>query len=194
MTDQDWQYIKQAMRLKEVERSVYATKAKNRKENVAEHSWSLAALYWTLREDFAKEFKDIDSERVYEIIQMHDILELHAGDVSTFKHKDVDPGRSADETSAVEQIVQSMSQEKGAEFRNLYLELEKQETIESRIVKGLDRISPAIQRIVTGQGWKDEGISENELDSIQLPKISFSTTLLTLFSYIKNEGKKILIL
>lgn len=189
MNINDWEYIKFSMRLKEIERSVFATPAKTRKENVAEHSWSMAAIFWILKEDFKKEFPEMNSEKVYDLIQMHDLVEINTGDVSTWVHKDKDQTKEEKESQSLEIIVSLINSEKAIAFKNLFLELEAKETIESKIVKGIDRISPAIQRVFTGQGWKDENLSEKDLDDIQLPRVQFSKVLTSLYEVLKEEAK-----
>lgn len=185
-----WEYIKFSMQEKSVERAVRATPNSERMENIAEHTWSVSLIFWTFKEDFQKEFPQINVERIYDMIQIHDLGEILIQDLSTWIHKDKDSNRVSNEAEAMRKISGILGKEKETELQALYEELENLTTTEAKIVKGIDRISPVIQRFITNTSWKEANHSEADVDAIQLPKIGFSKTLLALYEIIKKEAKE----
>ena len=74
------------------------------------------------------------------------------------------------------------------ELLDLWHEYEEGSTIESKIVRGIDRLNPAFMRLVTKQGWADVDGSTKTLDEVQLPRVSFSKTLMALYEDIKSQA------
>lgn len=185
-----WEFLKYSLQVKKIERAVLSTDSSTRKENVAEHTYSMSLIFWIFKEDFVEEFPKLNVLKVYDLIQIHDIVEIIASDVSTWDHLDSSTQRISDEKEATKTISKLLSGKKRSEYLDLYDEYEKQETTESKLVKGIDRISPAIQRVITRQGWIKEGHSEQDLDNIQINKVKISGTLLSLYNILKLEAKE----
>lgn len=183
-----FEFIKHAQSLKNIERAVQAGGERN--ENSAEHSWSVALLLWTLEHDFEDEFgTKLDSERMMKMALMHDLVEIETGDVSVWDGKK----RTQTERNEGEIFVtltEKLPHSFQSELSDLWTELQKGKTMESRLVHGVDRLSGAIQRLVTGQGWVNEGHGESDLDDIQLEKISCSRVLTDIYTMIKREAKE----
>jgi 5'-deoxynucleotidase YfbR-like HD superfamily hydrolase len=87
-----------------------------------------------------------------------------------------------------QKVFQSFAPDLSQEFILLWNELTANATLEAKIVNGLDRLSPTIQRLITGQGWKSIPVTIHKLDALLLPKILFSKTLQNLYSKIKEEA------
>lgn len=167
---------------------------KTRKENSAEHSWSVATMVWLLETEFKKEFgKKINFEKAIKMALMHDIVETEVKDVSVWSLKERKKAEIK-EKDIFGRVVDNLPDNLKRELSELWDEFEENKTTESKIVGGVDRISAAIQRVVTGQGWAKEGHNEKGLDKIQLPKIGFSKVLRELYKNLKKEAfeKKLL--
>jgi len=76
----------------------------------------------------------------------------------------------------------------GNEVCQIWNECHSLSTLESKIERGVERISPAIQRLITGQGWLGEKARVDDLDKIQLERIGFSKTLKQVYEMVKKDG------
>ena len=128
--------------------------ATDRRENSAEHSWSLALMATTL---FPTADPSIDRLRVLKMLLIHDLVEIDAGD--TFCYTDR-PDKAACELRAAERVFGLLPYELFDEFMGLWHEFEASETKESTFANALDRLLPLIQNYTNnGQSWKEHGIT-----------------------------------
>jgi putative hydrolase of HD superfamily len=179
-------FIKFAAQLRQVYRNNNATA--ERKESVAEHSWHLALIAWVLHEAFEKEFGlSISQERIIKMCLMHDIVEIVVGDVSVWKP--IERVETANkEEEAAQAIFAKLPEALKIEMLALWHEFEKGETLEGKIARGIDRINPAMMRLLTGQGWADVGGTVERLDSLQIPRLGFSEVLSQFYADLKAEA------
>ncbi len=189
-----YEHIKFSMLTKTIERAVFASADLARKENVAEHTFMMSLIFWTLKEDLLEEFPTLNVSKVYDMIQIHDLAEIITQDISTWTHLDNNADKDKNEKIANEEIAKNLPEKKSTEYNNLIKELESFASLEAKLVKGIDRLSPAIQRVVTKQGWVTESHTEADLDNIQLPRVNFSKTLSSIYSLLKIEAKELGIL
>lgn len=150
-------------RLKLVHRRAYLSDL-SRHENSAEHSWHLAVGLLTVARELDL---TIDVAKALRMALVHDICEIDAGDISIY-----DPGR-ADKSAAEQACIERIANYDvvfAAELKDLWLEYEAQETVESRWVKVLDRFMPFITNLITnGQTWRDQNISRSQVLKINEP-------------------------
>ena len=125
-----------AEKLKDTPRHCATTQG--RTESVAEHSWRVSLMALLLR----REFPDVNIDRVVDMCLIHDLGECFTGDIPTFVKTDSD--RNV-EDSLLDQWVSSLPEEVSAELKELYAEMEAQETKESKIYKALDKLEALIQ-------------------------------------------------
>lgn len=125
-----------AERLKDTLRHSWTSQG--RRESVAEHSWRLSLMACLIRD----EFPEADWEKVLTMAVLHDMGECFTGDIPAFWKTDAD---RAAEDRALEAWCGKLSQPLGGKLAVLFRELEAQETIESRIVKALDKLEVLIQ-------------------------------------------------
>lgn len=179
-------FISFTARLREVERHNNATPG--RKESVAEHSWHLALISWILHREFERESgRSLDLEKMLKMCLMHDLVEIEAGDPSAWS------ARNGDEKARIEEEVAqrrfaSLPDGLGAEFLSLWHEHEEGVTPEARLVRGVDRLNPALMRLLTGQGWQDVGADAAALDRLQLPRVQVSDTLTALYEEVRDAA------
>ncbi|WP_047870400.1 HD domain-containing protein [Nocardiopsis sp. RV163] len=119
----------------------------SRRENSAEHSWHLALSARTFAE-YAPEGTDID--RVVEMLVLHDIVEIDAGD--TFLFDTVNSRTQAErERAAADRIFPLLPEDQAERARELWEEFEARATAEARFARAVDRLSPMLAN------WHNEG-------------------------------------
>ncbi|MFG2140104.1 HD family hydrolase [Streptomyces sp. NPDC048650] len=185
-------FIAFSARLREVERHNNATA--DRKESVAEHSWHLAIISWLLHQRFEQELDHaLDLEKMLKMCLMHDLVEIEAGDPSAWTTQ-----HSAERTRSKAQVEEEVAVRRftslpgplGTEFLDLWHEYEEGRTPEARLVRGVDRLNPALMRLLTGQGWQDVGADTAALDRLQLPRVQVSATLTALYEEVRDAAVK----
>ncbi|MEU6407917.1 HD domain-containing protein [Microbispora sp. NPDC046933] len=112
----------------------------SRRENDAEHSWHLAMMAMTLAEHAPP---GTDMSRVVEMLLVHDIVEIDAGDTFIYDPVAVE-GQAALERAAAERIFGLLPEDQGARLRALWDEFEERRTPEARFARALDRLAPII--------------------------------------------------
>lgn len=132
----------------------------SRNENTAEHSWHLAMFALVL----APHAPGIDTARVIEMLLVHDIVEIDAGDVPYhLAGKDLAKIAEAEEAGAA-RIFGLLPDGEGARLRALWDEFEAAETPEARFAKGLDRLQPVLLNLMTDGGtWDKFAVTEAQV-------------------------------
>ena len=128
----------------------------DRYENSAEHSWQIALMAASLAQ-YAE--SPVDINRVINMLLVHDIGEIDAGDTMVF----VEGGweqRKAAELASVTRIFGILPDGQGAAFLALWKEFEDAATPESRFAHSVDRAMPVLLNLSNqGQSWRENNIS-----------------------------------
>lgn len=142
---------------------------RSRKENSAEHSWHLAMYAWLLQE-YAIE--PIDVSRVIQMLLLHDIVEIDAGDTPI--HAGLSPDKQATlEADAAVRLFGLLPEQQGSELLTLWQEFESAKTPDSKFAKALDRFQPLLVNIVTGGGtWTENDVSQQQVMERYGPEIA----------------------
>jgi putative hydrolase of HD superfamily len=150
-------FILECEKLKTVERRTYPT-GLTRRENSAEHSWSLALLAMTL---IPSVDATLDSLRVLKMLILHDIVEIDAGDTFCY----ADQGDKAErEQRAAERIFGMLPAPLAGEFTTLWQEFEEGSTKEAAFANAMDRAMPLLQNFSNrGQSWREHGVSYEQV-------------------------------
>ncbi|CAL9496265.1 hypothetical protein SUDANB121_03360 [Nocardiopsis dassonvillei] len=119
----------------------------SRRENSAEHSWHLALTARTFAE-YAPEGTDID--KVVEMLVLHDIVEIDAGDTFLFDQVSSQT-QAARERAAADRIFPLLPEDQAERARALWEEFEARVTAEARFARAVDRLSPMLAN------WHNEG-------------------------------------
>jgi putative hydrolase of HD superfamily len=128
-----------------------------RRENDAEHSWHLAVMAMLLVE-YATE-PNIDLKRVMQMVLIHDIVEIDAGDTFCYdvegcKHQ------AAREQVAADRLFGMLPTDQATEMRAAWDEFEAAESAESRYARALDRMHPLLHNLETdGFAWKQHRVT-----------------------------------
>ena len=180
-------FIVEVDKAKEIIRRTYVTNSE-RFENDAEHSWHLALMAPLLKE-YIKE--DVNIERVINMVIIHDLVEIDAGDTFCYD-KEGNLTKREREVKAADRIFNILPKDQAKIIYDLWNEFEEMKTIESRYAACLDRIQPILNNIATGgRAWKEN----NTTKSMVLGRMSVikktSEELWELILAIINEGVKI---
>ena len=131
-----------------------------RRENSAEHSWHVAMMAILLCE-YAREA--IDPLRVLQMLLIHDIVEIDAGDTFCY-----DPQGALDkeqrEKEAADRIFGLLPDDQGDELRALWEEFEAKRTPEAKFASAMDRLMPLLHNYHSqGKGWKEHAITRSQV-------------------------------
>jgi len=131
------------------------TKPYPRKENDAEHSFSLA-LFTAILAEYSNE--PIDVFKTMKMVLVHDIVEIDAGD--TYCYDDAGNATKADrEKRAADRLFGLLPKEQEDEFRGLWEEFEERKTPEAKFAAVMDRIQPLLLNLSRdGISWQEHGI------------------------------------
>ena len=110
----------------------------NRKESVAEHSWRLSLIALLLE----REIENVDFQKIIKMCIIHDLGEAITGDIPSFLNTKQD---SKTEQKAITTLIEKLPEPQKTDMLTLFEEMEKRETMESKIYKALDRLEAVIQ-------------------------------------------------
>jgi putative hydrolase of HD superfamily len=132
----------------------------SRLENSAEHSWHLALAALALRE-YAP--RDLDLGRVLELVTIHDLVEIDAGD--TFAYDAVaHETKDQRERAAAERIFGLLPADQRGRLHMLWQEFEAQQTNEAKYANALDRLQALLQNMHAGGGsWTAHGVTRSQV-------------------------------
>ena len=150
-------FIVEVDKAKEIMRRTYVTNSE-RFENDAEHSWHLALMAPLLKE-YIKE--DVNIERVINMVIIHDLVEIDAGDTFCYD-KEGNLTKREREVKAADRIFNILPKNQAKEIYDLWNEFEDMKTIESRYAACLDRLQPILNNIATGgRAWKENNTTKS---------------------------------
>jgi putative hydrolases of HD superfamily len=156
---QQLNFILEIDKLKQVLRQNHVLDG-TRRENTAEHSWHLAMLGLVLAD---RSGEPIDRARVIEMLLLHDIVEIDAGDTFAYDTAGHDD-KAAKETAAATRLFGLLPDDLGERLRGVWDEFEAGKSPESRLARGLDRLQPILlNRYGGGHSWRKHGIRRDQV-------------------------------
>ena len=130
----------------------------NRRENDAEHSWHMAICALTLKEYV--DLENIDLEKVFKMILLHDVVEVYSDDTPAFSNTSKEE-KFRKELAAAEKIYSLLPEEQYKEYFKLWLEFENMETNEAKFANVFDRFQGFIQNLSSdGHTWKKWNVTK----------------------------------
>lgn len=103
-------------------------------ETIAEHCFGVAYLAMLLSDELAQRGEAVDCERVLRMALLHDVAEVRTGDIPMpQKTPEIDAALHHLESEIVKKILPPR-------YREYWLEAERGESLESRIVKAADKL------------------------------------------------------
>jgi len=168
LSDADWatdtgkrlKFLLEADRLKTVLRATPLSD-NSRRENSGEHSWHIALYGPTLADQAAS---GVDISRVVQMLLIHDIVEIDAGDTPI--HGQVDMAvQEAKEAAAADRLFGLLPDDQAVEIRALWDEFEAAESPNAVFGKSIDRVQPLLQNMASGGGsWLDYDVTLEQID------------------------------
>lgn len=156
---QQFDFIREIDKLKQIVRRTLLLD-QSRCENDAEHSWHLAMMALLLQE-YANQ--PVDITRVVEMVLVHDLVEIDAGDTYIYDEEGL-RSKAEREERAAERIFGLLPADQGARLRALWDEFEAQETADAAFALAIDRLQPLLHNYHTrGQSWRQHGISRAQV-------------------------------
>jgi 5'-deoxynucleotidase YfbR-like HD superfamily hydrolase len=154
------EFLAEADKLKAVIRRTPLGDA-SRPENSAEHSWHLAIAALALSEHT----EGIDRCRVLELVAVHDLVEIDAGDTFAYdRDLDVHRTKAARERTAAARIFGILPRDQAQRLQALWEEFEAAETREAQFANALDRLQALVQNMLAGGGsWIEYHVTRPEV-------------------------------
>lgn len=131
-------FMQRAENLKNTLRSAYTSQG--RQESAAEHSWRLCLLILV----FARYFEGVDVNKLLRLAVVHDLGEAVCGDIPAIAQSDLDK-KSETERRGMCELCMGLPESIYSEMLALWDEYELAETLEAKIVKGLDKLETIMQ-------------------------------------------------
>lgn len=104
--------------------------------------------------------QSIDKFRVVQMLILHDLVEIDAGDAPIFDDHDA-AVLAAKEQAAADRLFGLLPQDQGNELRDIWEEFEAAQSPEARFAKSLDRFQPPLLNLASGGGsWIDFNVDE----------------------------------
>lgn len=158
----------EAQVLDRVPRSGYFLRGVPEPESVAEHSWHVAFLVWTL----GSREPDLDLGKALQLALLHDLAEARIGDLPQTVARYFDKGAKARaERAAVTEMLAPLSDAQ----RALYDEYTERSSREARFVKVCDKLQLMI-KVFAYQRWGAGGLDEFWVNPANFVESEFETT------------------
>lgn len=133
----------------------------SRRENSAEHSWYLALAARVFAE-YAPAGTDVD--RVTEMLLIHDVVEVDAGDTFIYGAGEQLHSQQDRERAAADRIFALLPEEQALRARTVWDEFEARETPEARFARAIDRMAPMLANAATDGGtWTEYNVSKDQV-------------------------------
>jgi putative hydrolases of HD superfamily len=155
-------FICELDKLKAVKRQITLPADGNRKENSAEHSWHVALMATMLCQYAAK---PLNTQRVIQMILIHDIVEIDAGDMFAFNEQQDHDAQAEKELAAAKRIFGLLPAPLNNDMLSLWLEFEDAKTDDAEFAKAMDRVLPVFQNMNNeGGSWRKHGIAREKIE------------------------------
>ena len=151
---QQMNFCREVDKEKEVFRQSYLCDG-SRRENDAEHAWHMGIMAMILQE-YANE--DVDLLKVIEMLLIHDIVEIDAGDTYAYDKEGL-KSQAEREAKAADRIFGMLPEDQRSTMFALFHEFEHGDTPEARFARSLDNVQPIMQNDASdGKDWREKGI------------------------------------
>jgi putative hydrolases of HD superfamily len=154
-----------------------------RQESVAEHTWRMTLMAIMLKPLLEK---PVVLEKVLQMIIVHDLAEVKAGDYHAFDK--VPANKHELEEKALKSIIKKLNGETKTHFLNLWNEFEEGRTEEAKFAQSLDKLEVLIQHNEADiKTWNNLEYSFNLIYADN--KVKYSKTLTQFRELIRKESK-----
>lgn len=175
----------QLVKFAEIERMIHFPdgKHKDRQENDAEHSYSLAMAVWYL----AEHFPQLNRDKMIRYALAHDFVELHAGDeMAIGRTKEAEKQKLEREKHALKQLEQDWPD--FPELTSTIRDYEKHDNPESRFVYALDKLMPMLLNLLSGgKTWQTYKLKRADVLANKDTKTRLSPEVNELWSVFREQ-------
>lgn len=179
-------FIVEIDRLKTIYRQSFLLDA-TRHENDVEHSWHIAMMAMLLSEHSNE---GIDLLRAIEMLLIHDIVEIEAGDVFVYD-AGANKGKLEREKKAADKLFNILPADQAVEMRALWDEYEGTKTPEAKFAMAMDRLQPILQNYFTkGKSWQAHGVTARQVLEVNARIKNGSEALWQYAQYIVQDSVK----
>ena len=194
-------FLMEADRLKNIYRQTYTrvndlppmpegsniTEPYPRRENDAEHSFSLA-LFTAILAEYSNE--PLDVLKTMKMVLVHDIVEIDAGD--TYCYDEAGGMTKSDrEKRAADRLFALLPEEQAREYRGLWEEFEERNTPEARFAAVVDRVQPLLLNFSrNGMSWQEHGIHLHQVQKRAEPIKDGSEELFNYISQLLEDANR----
>ena len=159
--EQQLNFVREIDELKAVYRQTKVKSDNNRQENSAEHSWHIALMANVLQ-PYAEE--PVDIARVVNMLLIHDIVEIDAGDTFAFAAQQELDAQEDKEIAAANRLFGLLPESQFQHLKALWLEFEAAETADARFAKAMDRVLPLVQNMANqGGSWVVHKVKKSQV-------------------------------
>lgn len=162
--EQQFAFLLEAEKLKSVYRATPIAD-NSRRENSAEHSWTLA-LYALVLADQAG--PGVDAMRAIKMLLIHDLVEIDVGDVPIHSGNGQAHGAAeiqAAEAAAAQRIFSLLPNDLADDLKAAWHEFEAAQSPTARFAKSLDRVQPVMLNLEGGGGsWLEYDVTWDQLE------------------------------
>jgi len=169
-------------KLKEVMRK---SSVGTRKESSAEHSWGTLILA-----DYFLAFeKDLNREKVFEMLIYHDLVEIETGDAG-LDEEEKREGQKERELAGMEKLAEKLPTTIREKFIRSFTEFLELETREAQFCKAIDRLEGTLQEMDYKEDWKgwSEAFLREKTEKYYHEFPSIKETFEELIKYANEEG------
>jgi putative hydrolases of HD superfamily len=154
----------------------------SRRENTAEHSWQLAMAAIVLSEHADE---PVNAARVTEMLLVHDLVEIDAGDTFVYADAATLAAQEAIEAAAADRIFGLLPSDQGNRLRAVWDEFESRATPEARFAKAVDRLMPMVlNRAAGGGSWSAHQILPEQTRALVESQIRGSCDTLADYAHV----------
>ncbi|NCD71892.1 HD domain-containing protein [Mucilaginibacter agri] len=157
-----------------------------RQESVAEHTWRMSLMFLLVEPHLGIK---VDAQKTLEMIIIHDIIEALVGDIPAFEQFDAETKlqKVKMETNAINEIRQTLDNQTGEKFYELWHEFENKQSNEAKVANALDKLEAQIQHNEADiSTWLD---IEKEMLYMMQKHVEFNEFLTVFKDVIVEEGE-----
>jgi putative hydrolases of HD superfamily len=173
-------------RLKTIYRAAYLADG-SRHESDAEHTWHTCLFALLL---FQETDLDLDIGHALELILIHDLVEIYAGD--TYVHLTEDRiAAQAREEAAAKRLFALLPKDLAKQMQEWWTEFEHGQTAEARFARAMDRLQGFTQNIFAGgRVWQERGVTEEMTRLVNKDAIDLHATLAEVYEALYERASR----
>lgn len=175
-------FLKEIEKLKLVLRIPYLSDRK-RREDDAQHSWHLAMMVLAFENELSIKF---NVTKALKLALVHDLGEIHIGD-GWYTTKQEKVLKLKEEKKAIKNIFGHLPAEIARAFYSYWREYEAGVTIESKVVKALDKITYPLQYAVGKKIEYDKKVTISDSREYALPSLKFDQKLVDILESLYHD-------